>query len=622
MTRADRRPATSRHLPAAPGRPTVTGGTRSTTSVALALALAGGLVGALPGVAAATPPAPTTALPVAVEDLQPYVGQAGCDPVAKPGVAAFQSMLMNTYRDTGSSGIVRDCGIGGQSEHKEGRALDWQVSIANPSHVREVNEVLGWLTATVDGVPSANARRLGIMYMIWNRQIWGSYRADQGWQPYTGPVPHTDHVHFSFGWNAAYRTTSWWTGKVAPISYGPYAAAPPTRLTPPPVRDPANLRTVATYGSQTVRAGSSGTAVALVQKALGATADGSFGPLTEARVRDFQTDEGFTVDGVFTGDMWQRLFPRPVDPFGVAEQGSMTSLSGWVADADTTGPLTVNPSVDGTVQPTGTVASAPRNELVAAYPGANPVGYTVPVDVPAGTHTVCAVAVNAGPGTSGPAGCRSVTVATGATRPGHWVNALYQDFLGRPSDPGGLDYWYGQLQSGAAPSREALAYRFATSDEYLGIVVTDYYRRILGREPDAAGLASWRGAMAAGTSPALTAGSFYASDERYAAAGGTDGAWVDSLYRGILNRVADPAGRAYWVAQTAARGRGFVASSFYGSDESLRARVEALYQRMLGRDADAEGLRSWPAQVRDRGDLVLASSLAASPEYDSRAQGR
>jgi hypothetical protein len=42
----------------------------------------------------------------------------------------------------------------------------------------------------------ANHDRLGITQVIWYRRIWTPAK---GWHPYTGPVPHTDHVHLSFG---------------------------------------------------------------------------------------------------------------------------------------------------------------------------------------------------------------------------------------------------------------------------------------------------------------------------------------------------------------------------------------------------------------------------------------
>ena len=34
-------------------------------------------------------------------------------------------------------------------------------------------------------------------YVIWNRRIWSRKRESEGWREYTGPNPHTKHVHVS-----------------------------------------------------------------------------------------------------------------------------------------------------------------------------------------------------------------------------------------------------------------------------------------------------------------------------------------------------------------------------------------------------------------------------------------
>lgn len=47
-----------------------------------------------------------------------------------------------------------------------------------------------------------------------------------------------------------------------------------------------------------LRKGDHGTDVVALQRALGITPDGSFGPQTEAAVRMFQTDQGLVVDGI------------------------------------------------------------------------------------------------------------------------------------------------------------------------------------------------------------------------------------------------------------------------------------------------------------------------------------
>lgn len=188
----------------------------------------------------------------AVDDYAPYQGQVSCDPVAKPGVLATRSLLLTKFGG-GDLGIVRACGTGGLSEHKEGRAWDWALNAHNPTDRRIATRALAWLTRTVDGQPAAHARELGIMYAIWAGEIWRAYNPDAGWQPYTGYSPHTDHIHLSFSWNGATKRTSWWTGTPQPLDYGPCPKwvgelarpwnGPNTNPCPPPLRRPeANHR--------------------------------------------------------------------------------------------------------------------------------------------------------------------------------------------------------------------------------------------------------------------------------------------------------------------------------------------------------------------------------------------
>ena len=153
--------------------------------------------------------------------------QTTCDPTEKPGAISFRTLLLQHYPSTGDSGITRACGIGGTSEHKEGRAWDWQVSAATQSAT--ANDLLNWLLAT-DRYGNANAliRRFGIMYMIWNNREWDAFNPSRGWYPYqwrdannvlhTCPdgddtICHRNHVHFSFSWDGAHERTSWWTGQ-------------------------------------------------------------------------------------------------------------------------------------------------------------------------------------------------------------------------------------------------------------------------------------------------------------------------------------------------------------------------------------------------------------------------
>jgi hypothetical protein len=185
--------------------------------------------------------APVTRMPgKAIEVMSPYQAQSTCNPTPKPGTVALSKLVMAAYPGTGTSGIARDCSIGGLSEHKEGRAWDWHVVYSNPKQRAQAADFVHWLFATdAYGNTFAQARRLGIMYVIWNHKIWGSYSAGSGWRAYTGSDPHTGHMHISLSWAGAQKKTSYWTGAVAPILKAPNAPATPAKVAPiePPARD-------------------------------------------------------------------------------------------------------------------------------------------------------------------------------------------------------------------------------------------------------------------------------------------------------------------------------------------------------------------------------------------------
>jgi putative chitinase len=56
--------------------------------------------------------------------------------------------------------------------------------------------------------------------------------------------------------------------------------------------------------------GSRGEDVIALQRRLGITADGSFGPMTERAVREWQRTNAVHVDGIVKLDMWNALFPK------------------------------------------------------------------------------------------------------------------------------------------------------------------------------------------------------------------------------------------------------------------------------------------------------------------------
>jgi hypothetical protein len=144
-----------------------------------------------------------------------------CSRWEKPGVVALKKLVLQAYPTTVDWNYVRACDAGNPSGHQQGTAWDWGIMRNGQPQTAVVNDFLNWLLATRDGQADAMARRLGIMYIIWNRQIWRSYPHNGlpagSWGPRScdgSPGDcHTDHVHFSFSWDGAYERTTWWTGQ-------------------------------------------------------------------------------------------------------------------------------------------------------------------------------------------------------------------------------------------------------------------------------------------------------------------------------------------------------------------------------------------------------------------------
>jgi len=170
-----------------------------------------------------------------IEGFARYEGQSTCDPTPKAGTLALRDLLLSRYPSTKSLGVSRSCDVGGQSEHKEGRAFDWGADVTNAADVAAVNDFLDALFATdAAGHKHALARRMGIMYVIWNQKIWGAYDMTAGWRTYEGDNPHTDHVHISLSWAGGRGQTSYWSGSIVAGLPDGLPRPPRTTTTRPP----------------------------------------------------------------------------------------------------------------------------------------------------------------------------------------------------------------------------------------------------------------------------------------------------------------------------------------------------------------------------------------------------
>ena len=278
------------------------------------------------------PPMPP-GLPAAVDPASSYTPQTSCEPFTKPGTARLAKLLTDAYAGT-SAGTARACGSVPNSEHYDGRSIDWMVSVRDTSERRQATAMLKWLRATdARGNKYANARRLGVMYLIWNNKIWGIYNADQDWRDYSSCADHPEkswdstchrnHVHISLSWPGAQARTSFWSKKIADLDYGPcrpadlnwvasYAGINPNRCTRyPAVRAPqgasANLKVLTTYSGMILRRKSEGPAVKAVQKVVRVSATGYFGAATRAGVLRWQRAHGLTATGGINHKTWRAI---------------------------------------------------------------------------------------------------------------------------------------------------------------------------------------------------------------------------------------------------------------------------------------------------------------------------
>ena len=184
-------------------------GSRTRLLAALTAALAIATVASPPAWAAPDP----GSFDSPVDDYASYDPQTTCVTEVAPGLQALRELIAAEYPDQASFLTLRDCASGGVSEHKEGRALDWMLDVDDPADDTVAWDFMNWLRAPEGGEQNARMRRLGIMYVIWDREILRAYRPQLGWDPYRGLNPHTNHMHISMSRAGARQETSWWTAR-------------------------------------------------------------------------------------------------------------------------------------------------------------------------------------------------------------------------------------------------------------------------------------------------------------------------------------------------------------------------------------------------------------------------
>ena len=202
-----------------------------------------------------------------------------------------------------------------------------------------------------------------------------------------------------------------------------------------------------------------------------------------------------------------------------------------------------------------------------------------------------------------------------------YVTKLSQVYLGENPTAVQLEAWTSRMT--IEGTRSGVANEIVRSDAFAGTMLTDLYETAFGRQPDAEGAAYWKQVLRDGARFDDIGSLFFASDEYYLGAGGTNTRYVQRLYSDVLHREADAEGLAYWVnlLDTGALRRFDVGKNFYMSVESRRDRTVQMYTRVFQFAPSQSSIDYWSNRLLAIDDVQFAVELGTSDRFYTISQG-
>lgn len=155
-------------------------------SVALSCAAAGLITttNVTPAAASSRVEPKTPKFTAPVDEVPKYRRENECSQTKKPGPLFVEDLIRKTYGPA-TFYILRKCPKYPRSGHHAGRALDWMQHVNKPKEKKAVYDFIHWLNKSERGVQHANARRLGMMYIIWDDKKFYYFRGGRAtWEPY------------------------------------------------------------------------------------------------------------------------------------------------------------------------------------------------------------------------------------------------------------------------------------------------------------------------------------------------------------------------------------------------------------------------------------------------------
>jgi hypothetical protein len=194
-----------------------------------------------------------------------------------------------------------------------------------------------------------------------------------------------------------------------------------------------------------------------------------------------------------------------------------------------------------------------------------------------------------------------------------FLQAAFNDILGRPIDNPSLQGFLNQLQNGM--SRTAVAFEILSSPEYRTDLLTKsthanpnpFYPTFLNRAPTPTEINNWLTLFSQGATDEAVISSIVASPEHFQLFGtGTtqtvkDQSWLDKVYHQVLGRPIDAPTEAAFVAFLAAgeqSGRNAYSQALPNSDEYRANLITQTYISLLNRRPGAVEVANWLPLLR------------------------
>lgn len=301
-----------------------------------------------------------------------------------------------------------------------------------------------------------------------------------------------------------------------------------------------------------------------------------------------------------------------------------------------TDPLPANVNLISGTSSQGTVSAS--GNTVTANLGTLPNGGSATITIvvtptSSGTLTnsamVTTTAINSNSGSSTASEATSVTPPTPPipgqlTTPNRrFVAEAYRDLLLREASPAEIELWANLLDQGTL-NRAGVVQGIEASLEYRTLVVQQLYQRYLGRAADAGGLVAFVNFLGTGATIEQAQAILLGSNEYFVTqGGGTTAGFIQAVYGDVLGRAASAAEIQSWQQFLAAgASRQQVAAAILNSPEADAVDTQAFFQHFLNRSATPEDLTIWVnAFQHGITDEQAIAGIVSSREYWIQVNG-